>query len=318
MGSTAENDRAEISCLLRELREAAGLSAAALARGVQIPPDSYDRYERGDPSVPLEVLYSISLCLGLDVRVSLSGGKFPMEAAITCLSNGEIKFERRKAEGRAAEAAEAAEMTAVIENELRGGKTGGAKAGGGGAWASPYVKKEKEEQEFFELHKKGLFAIPQSRIIEWQRVYTTGIEFFDKQHKEFINSVNQLYSANIMGWKYSQEVFEKIIRWALLHIQNLHGEEKIMERVGYPARGVHQREHAEFIKEVLKQARTMKAGRKFSAGEFILFSRDWMQSHVGISDRDLASYLIRMKREGKLNGIFMRVRQNKNRRLVVS
>jgi hemerythrin-like metal-binding protein len=319
------NNLARVTCLLKELREAAGLSVADMAQNIRISPDRYDQFERGDPAVPVGVLYSISRCLGMDVTVLLSGSKFPMEATITCCSNGDIQFERREAEGGQAEQTgherrenteEELEIAAEIDAELKGKKTEGPVSRGDNA--SPYSKKEKEDDKVFrELHKRGLHAIPQKLIIEWQRAYATGIDFFDKQHKEFIELINQLYMANLVGWSYSQEVFKRIIRWALGHIQNLHNEETVMERVGYPTRKIHGREHVVFIKEVLAQARAMQKNQKVNVGAFVLFSRDWMQSHVGISDRDLGSYLIRLKRGGNLSGITMRVKRNADRPVIV-
>jgi hemerythrin-like metal-binding protein len=322
------NDLARISLLLKELREGAELSAADMARNIRVSAEQYTKYERGDPAIPLEVLYRIARFLEIDVTVLLRGGRILLEAEIICPAKGEVRLERRKAaEGQGGQTEqikqteqtkqtnEEADLEKILKDELEDEEQAPAAVKSG---RDVRRSKEEKEKEFLALYRKGLHALPPKRIIEWQRSYSTGIGFFDEQHKEFIDLINQLYAANTQGWKYSQEVFTRIFRWVLLHIQNLQNENKIMERVNYPARGAHRREHAVFIREVLNQARSFQAGRKNSTGEFVTFARDWIQSHVGITDRDLGSYLIRLKQKGNLSKISMKVRWNLNRPVVVS
>jgi hemerythrin-like metal-binding protein len=304
--------------LLKELREEAGLSASMMASRIRISREKYDAYERQGPSIPVGILYLISHYLGMTVKVLLSGGKIPMEATITCHSNGEIRFERGEAKDGQAEPMECLEkiqekkpdkgvvMAVEPENEFRGGKT--VSSIGGELPSSKKIEKDKEDDMVFKF-KDFLQAIPQRGIIDWQRSYSTNIDFYDKEHREFISMVNELYNAHTAGWKYSQDVFKKVIRWSWGHLQKLRNEETMMERVKYPARNVHRKEHIAFYKEVLRQAKIMNAGKIPDVGEFVLFSREWMASHVGISDRDFGYYLVRLKRRGTLRDIIVKVKQ---------
>jgi hemerythrin len=92
-------------------------------------------------------------------------------------------------------------------------------------------------------------------------------------------------------------------------------EEKIMERINYPEYRIHKKEHTDFVKEVLSQVQDFQAGRKTGANDFVLFLRDWILAHVGVCDKKLGIYIIKLKREGILSKMTMQVKRDSSQRV---
>jgi hemerythrin len=285
-----------INGLIKELREAAGLDAADLARDTGISEVLYKKYENGDPGVSVGALYSISRRLGIDATVLLNGAQPWMETKIICRNNGEILVERPQ-----------------------GGKEQQGKQPKEAAGETVRGKPEEKKKEYWPPSREELPSIPQKRILEWRQSYSMRIDFFDNAHKDLVKLINQLYTANTASSKdYMRDVFMRTIRWAIKYAQNLRNEEKIMEQVNYPTRGAHKREHVLFIKEVLEQARAFQSNKTNNTGSFVLFLKDWVQSHVGIYDKDLGAYLMRLKREGNLKNIIIRIKRNTDERVIIA
>ncbi|MDR0399698.1 MAG: bacteriohemerythrin [Treponema sp.] len=148
------------------------------------------------------------------------------------------------------------------------------------------------------------------RIVEWRDSYSVGIRLVDDQHKELINICNRLHEASAMGWEKSQAAFMSAIRAAVDYVDYHFGtEEKIMERINYPEYAAHKKEHADFVKEVLRQVQDFQAGRKVSADDFVLFLKEWVLAHIAVCDKKMGMYLIKLKREGTLHNITMKVKK---------
>jgi hemerythrin-like metal-binding protein len=291
-----------IAGLLREFRKILGVNIADMAGATGVAPEVYEDYETGDPAVPIGFLYKAAGRLGIDVTARLTGRDPRTHATIVCRAGRDIELVRNHEDG--------------LPPDNNNDDDDNNNNDDDGFDEDDY--EDTDEERFRPLRRKGLVVIdPEKRILEWQRSYSTGIDLFDRQHKEFIKLTNQLYAANAQGWKYSQAVFKKTIRWAVKHADYLRNEEKIMDRVNYPERKQHKREHREFVQEVLRQVQNFQAEQKTSAGDFVLFLRDWIQAHVGISDKNLGAYLVRLKREKVLGGIIMRVKRNAKQELII-
>jgi hemerythrin len=151
---------------------------------------------------------------------------------------------------------------------------------------------------------------PKKHIVEWHDSYSIGIRLVDDQHKELINLTNRLHEASVLGWDKSKVAFMSAIRGTVDYVgYHFSTEEKIMERVNYPDYKVHKKEHSDFVKEVLRQVQDFQAGQKVSANDFVLFLKDWVLAHIAVCDKKMGMYLIKLKREGALHHITMKVKQ---------
>ncbi|MDR1025461.1 MAG: bacteriohemerythrin [Treponema sp.] len=148
------------------------------------------------------------------------------------------------------------------------------------------------------------------QIVEWHDSYSVGIRLVDEQHKELINLTNRLHEASVQGWDKSKVAFMSAIRGMVDYVgYHFSTEEKIMERVNYPDYKVHKKEHSDFVKEVLRQVQDFQADQKVSANDLVLFLKDWVLAHIAVCDKKMGMYLIKLKREGALHNITMKVKQ---------
>jgi hemerythrin len=262
----------QITGILKELRENAEISAADAARDIGVSLEAYEKYEAGEQSIPIDILYRAANHFGIDFKVTLTGKNSRMNITLVCRVGEDIEVIQDPAPD-------------MIEDQDNGLKQEDSQS----------YRKEPVDSE--------------TGILEWRRAYSTGISFLDEQHKEFINLTNELYAASRMGWKHSQAVFMRMIRYTVQYFQtDLKNEENIMERIDYPEYKEHKREHAFFLKEILRQTLEFKEGRKSNAKDFILFLRDWILSHVAICDKKLSLYLVKLKKGGNLNNIIAQVK----------
>jgi hemerythrin len=128
--------------------------------------------------------------------------------------------------------------------------------------------------------------------VQWHSSYSVGIRLIDSQHQELIRMTNALFKSCLQGDKAAREFFKKVIRSAVDYI-NFHfsTEEKIFVLVNYPLAAAHKKEHESFVAEVVKQSKDFEEGRKFVPNAFARFLKNWVLSHIAISDRKYAEYI---------------------------
>jgi len=79
---------------IKELREILEISSLDMANDINIPFDTYNKYEKGELDIPISVLYTIALRLGTDVTVLLTGEEARMDSAAVCRKGKGVRIER--------------------------------------------------------------------------------------------------------------------------------------------------------------------------------------------------------------------------------
>jgi hemerythrin len=159
----------------------------------------------------------------------------------------------------------------------------------------------------------------ENKIVTWHTSYSVGIPLIDAQHQELINLTNALYASCMTGRESSKAVFLKTIRGAVDYIgYHFSTEEKIMERISYPEYAAHKKQHKDFVKEVLRGVDDFTSGRKFIPNAFVHYLKDWVLTHIAVTDKKLGEYLVNLKKQGGLEGISIQVKQdNDSNRFVI-
>jgi hemerythrin len=151
-------------------------------------------------------------------------------------------------------------------------------------------------------------------IVTWHKTFSINIPIIDAQHMELINLTNKLYRNCLKGREHSKEVFMGVLRGTVDYVgYHFSTEEKIMERVGYPAFGAHKREHTNFVREVLKSANNFSRGVNYNPIAFVKYLKDWVLTHIAVSDTALGTYLLNLKQQGTLQNITLRIKQVSDR-----
>jgi hemerythrin len=269
--------------LLREFREAANISVTNAANYINAPLKLYEKYEKGDPHTPIGVIFQLASYFGVDVDVQFTSGDSRLKVGVICRAGKNIEVVRNSSPD--------------LLEDGEGSESDSGKNGGGSASGD---KQDKGKQ------KPDKQPYPEKQILEWQLAYETGISFLDDRHKQFIKLTNELYSVRQMNWKYAKDVFAEVVHFAVQHaITYLKNEEMLMARIDYPEFQVHKREHVLFMEEVSTYAESSRNGNKVECQNFVFFLRDWILSHVGISDKKMSFYLKKLKKEGRLSDIVM-------------
>jgi len=79
---------------IKELREILEISSLDLAKDIEVPYDTYSKYEQGVLDIPISVLYTIAGRLGTDVTVLLTGEEARMDSAAVCRKGKGVQIER--------------------------------------------------------------------------------------------------------------------------------------------------------------------------------------------------------------------------------
>lgn len=130
------------------------------------------------------------------------------------------------------------------------------------------------------------------KFIEWDPgMFSTGHKIIDKQHKELVKIVNDLYASFLDNQEDKLSVaFENSILRARDYV-NYHfdTEEKIMKALNYPGMNDHINEHRQFqiaISELfVKLQNKDNLNIKFLTKKLLMFLKDWLLNHIVETDQ---------------------------------
>ncbi|MDR0399905.1 MAG: bacteriohemerythrin [Treponema sp.] len=140
-------------------------------------------------------------------------------------------------------------------------------------------------------------------LVEWDDKYSVGIPLINDQHKELIRLTNELYQGCLAGDDQARDFFFNAIHGAMDYVKyHFSAEEKMMENIKYPRLEEHKKEHEDFVRKMLEDVKSFQGGKKFVPNNFVRFLKDWILSHIAISDIQYARYIMDLKKRGKLGG----------------
>ncbi|MDR0550445.1 MAG: bacteriohemerythrin [Spirochaetaceae bacterium] len=138
-------------------------------------------------------------------------------------------------------------------------------------------------------------------FVAWESRYAIGIPLIDKEHKELLTLTNELYEACREGDEAARGLFKDVVRRTVQYVKyHFSHEEQILESITYPELAPHKREHENFVKKVLEEVKNFEDGKTFVPNTFVRYLRDWILSHIAVSDKKYAEYIFQRKKEGSL------------------
>jgi hemerythrin len=141
-------------------------------------------------------------------------------------------------------------------------------------------------------------------FIEWDDKFSVGIRAIDDQHKELVRLTNELYQGCLAGDDTAKAYFLVAIHSTVAYVKyHFSSEEKLMKKVNYPQLGEHKREHDAFTKEIIEGAKNFEEGKKFVPNLFVRYLKDWVLSHIAVSDIQYARYIMDLKKKGLLEAL---------------
>lgn len=121
--------------------------------------------------------------------------------------------------------------------------------------------------------------------LTWDESWSTGVQQFDDDHKHLIGLYNDLFSACFAGQGPSVvvNIVDKLVDYAEDHFGR---EDDLFERLGYPDRDEHVKEHVELLKHIYEIRSQLSSGEAHSiSNETLAFLADWIRTHTKDQDR---------------------------------
>lgn len=138
-----------------------------------------------------------------------------------------------------------------------------------------------------------------NELVTWTQRYELGIPLIDQQHKQLVQLTNNLFLACLNGE--TTESFAQAVAEAVDYTKyHFNAEEKLLEQVRYPNIEAHKKEHRDFVNELAQAVQAFKDGKKFVPNNFARYLRDWILTHIAISDKIYADYIFNLKRQNLL------------------
>ena len=135
--------------------------------------------------------------------------------------------------------------------------------------------------------KQGDFHM--AAYIVWKDFYSVNDPSLDAQHRQIIESINELYDA----WESpeaaaaTKRVLERLVQYTHTHFDH---EEKVMREVGYPESEF---EAHKALHDAMRQ-RTIGLRTNLTlvtARDVLVFLKDWWLNHIQGEDKKYAGYM---------------------------
>ncbi len=120
-------------------------------------------------------------------------------------------------------------------------------------------------------------------LVKWRDSYSTGVDFFDNEHKKIIGLINDMFEIcrDHLSVDETRKVVSELLDYTLYHFEH---EERAMEAVNYVYIEKQRQEHDDLKRRVLDfKDRLGQEGDK-TISELYLFLRDWLTGHILHSD----------------------------------
>jgi hemerythrin len=129
-------------------------------------------------------------------------------------------------------------------------------------------------------------------MLAWGKELILGNEQMDKEHKHFIEQVNELYHAveRLNSKEEAMKTLEFLKNYVHEHFEH---EEKFQIEIGYPGYKEHHQIHETYKKEVLAMVKDHES-REFTGPERIELFKNvmrWIADHINKEDRKIVDYI---------------------------
>ncbi len=127
-------------------------------------------------------------------------------------------------------------------------------------------------------------------IFEWKPEYSLGHVDIDAQHKKLFELGSELHAAMAhgKGKEATSETLANLVAYTKLHFSN---EEGLMRSHHYPNYLQHKGDHDALTRQVVEFQNNFEAGRVALSIDLLHFLKNWLQHHIGETDRKVAIFL---------------------------
>jgi hemerythrin-like metal-binding protein len=128
-------------------------------------------------------------------------------------------------------------------------------------------------------------------IFKWNENYSVGIEIIDKQHKELVRLLAELFNGMQQG-KGNDILLPTLQSLANYTISHFETEEKLMDKYSYPETKAHKSKHAKLRYEVNEFLKSYSPNNTKLTIELMNYLNDWLKNHIIGTDKKFGQYLV--------------------------
>ena len=140
-------------------------------------------------------------------------------------------------------------------------------------------------------------------MVKWDDKYATGIQLVDTQHQELFSLTNELFHACMDDEDEAlkdafKETMGRMVEYVHFHFG---AEQELLQRIKYPDYQEHKKQHDKLVRDILEAVKEYNEGRTLVPNHFVRTLRDWILSHIALSDQLYASYIAAQMKKGLLH-----------------
>ncbi|HCT30675.1 MAG TPA: hemerythrin [Bacteroidales bacterium] len=129
-------------------------------------------------------------------------------------------------------------------------------------------------------------------FLNWTQSLSVKIDSIDDQHKKLFELINKFYEQ--VSHRTNDENISLLIKGMKEYTQmHFNYEEKYMQQFNYPEYTAHKREHDLFIAKVADVEEKFNKGKVVLSFEITSFLKDWIKSHIQVSDKKYTDFFIK-------------------------
>jgi hemerythrin-like metal-binding protein len=123
--------------------------------------------------------------------------------------------------------------------------------------------------------------------ISWKQSYTVYDSGLDAQHKQIIETMNDLHSAMKGGDAVvaTRRAMDLLVRYTHVHFAN---EERVLKEVAYPDFIAHKALHDQMRRRTIALSQNLNL---VTARDMIVLLKDWWLDHIQGEDKKYSAYL---------------------------
>ena len=121
-------------------------------------------------------------------------------------------------------------------------------------------------------------------MIEWDDKYCVGVSIIDKDHKEFIDTINKaiILKENNDNPEGVKEVLREITNYILTHFKT---EETYMIEFNYPEYQHHKEEHHDFTMKIIAYLDSVINSNFQIVSVLLEDLKSWLVNHIQVTDQ---------------------------------
>lgn len=127
--------------------------------------------------------------------------------------------------------------------------------------------------------------------IIWDENYKVEHHMIDSQHKRLFAMVDEIYAFTQKTQEQQKEdimmVLQECVKYTIYHFSV---EEELMNKIDYPAKTSHIKQHTEFKVRVTEAIHDFSRGNKVNIDDLYTFLTEWLVQHVTKVDKALGHY----------------------------